>query len=108
MSKYIPTAGQLFYAESLPFERHVQVGNPFQMTVTAVRERDRSYDNSVFRAVAVDDWLVVAERQTDRDSTRDSIVPPIQRLRRADFVFRPVGPDVAKALGLAIDTAVQE
>lgn len=104
MSAYTPIAGQLFYAYAKPQDKLIYPkAFDFGGTVTVFKHRDRSYEDDVFRAIAFDDTMVVADVLTGYFA-KDSVTGPRKRLLRSHYVFSPVGPDVARALSLEVDT----
>lgn len=91
----IPDPGTLFYVTVKPIKRQVVLeGDVFVAdTVKTVTHTDGSWRADIFRAVAKDESHLVAKKLTGyKDDT-----PYLLRIE--DYVFSPVGPDVAKAMG---------
>ena len=92
MSTFTPDPGFLFYAECTRIlTREIPHGD----TVVTEKYREQSSDHLVFRVVAKDDRVVVADVVFG-----DTYGNKRRILLRRDFKFEPVGPDVVKALGL--------
>lgn len=88
MSTFTPDPGTLFYAESL---------------LVFEGGRDRSFHDCVFRGVALDQRIVVADIVAGGSYSESR-----RMLLRQEFAFSPVGPHVAAALGLAADVTTAE
>jgi hypothetical protein len=93
MSKFTPDTGTLFYAETtVSLTRQVGSGN----TAVVTKEKDRSYCDKVLRCVAFDDRVVVA------DVVYGGYGKDRRMLVRSEFLFEPLGPGIAQALGLDV------
>lgn len=93
MSKMTPDPGTLFYAESRKtLTRQIGSGD----TAVAVRDKDRSFAEVVFRCVAFDDRAVIADIVWG-----DRYCDTKRMLLRSEYTFHPVGPEVVAALGLS-------
>lgn len=98
MSKYIPSINHLCYIRVLPRERTIEVDNGFGLpTQQVILEHDNSFSNRVFRCVGFDDSVVVCK------SVYGGFCDDPQIFRRDLYQFLPVGPLVAKALGITTD-----
>lgn len=96
---YIPEIGSLFYVES---KRWCYRGGAIDSILTGVltkeeKVRDRSYEDRIFRMVAIDDVQFVADAVHGGYRSDERLM-----LQRRDYDMRPVGSAVAKALGLDI------
>ena len=91
--KFIPPVGVLFYADSIAiFGADLIDGN----TVVREKIRDKSYNEVIFKCLAVDDRVVIGEKIYGLSYGSNQ-----RLLVRVDYAFSPVGPDVAKILNLA-------
>jgi hypothetical protein len=97
MSAFTPDEGTLYYVSSnVYFTRGGALDAMLTGEVTTQEKvRDRSYEDRVFRCVAADARCVVGDIVHGH-----SFGSPRLMLLRADYDFFPVGPEVAKALGL--------
>ena len=92
--RFTPNKGLHFYAQSANVICHTA---GFGETATVVKQRDRSYNDSVFLCLAVDSTAIVAKKVYPLDSwsSERKLV-----MRLDEWKFEPVGPDVLKELGL--------
>ncbi len=92
---FTPDEGTLFYARSVRQMDKI-VRKDFDVIITE-KFIDRSYSDSIMKAVAHDARMVVADiifgTGSNFTNTRVMFI-------RSDYVFEPVGPDVIKALNL--------
>ena len=99
MSKYIPEINHLFYVRVQPRQRIIDLDNGFGMpTQQIIMEQDGSYSDWVFRCVGRDDTMLVCKPVYGGWNDDAKI------FRRDGYVFEPVGPEVARALGLTSDS----
>jgi hypothetical protein len=96
MSKFVPDVGTLFYAECTRIYTQENT-NDYGMPVLE-KVQDRSYSDSIFRMVALDNRMVVCDQVYGGYTFVDSR----RMFLRSDWQFLPVGPAVAESLGLAI------
>ncbi len=61
---------------------------------TLVKSVDRSYCDQIFKLMASDDYMVVALPVVGGYSTKPKL------FKKQHHIFTPVGPEVAKVLGL--------
>lgn len=99
MSNFVPQKGQLFYVRIRPRQRQVIVdgGALGQTTIQKITSHDRSYREEIFRCIGRDDTHLVGKNTSRSYSDRPTL------LEIEECEFRPVGPDVALAMGLALD-----
>ena len=99
MSNFVPQKGQLFYVRLRPVQRQVIVdGGPLgQATVQKITSHDNSYREEIFRCRGRDDTHVVGKNLTQSYSSRLALL----EIERCEF--RPVGPDVAAAMGFTME-----
>lgn len=93
MSKFVPDQGTLFYVSVKPFNVDVE---SLEGNVTTRLVVDTSYSEDIFKCLAVDDCAIVAMKVINVSSYDKK---KIFKITRHDF--NPVGPDVARELGLA-------
>lgn len=99
--KFIPDPGTLFMVHcTRTIRREVGSGDK----ATLVRTPDRSYDTTVFLAVANDQRAMVADIVVN---DYEFNVGKRCVLLHQDFNCLPVGPEVVKALGLDAKPALQ-
>ena len=95
MNNFLPDQGTLFYADcKRTYTQAVDAGG----VTTILKNKDRSYEQTILRMLAADDRLAVAEivySYCYGDAGRRVT------LMLRDFEFSPVGPDVMKALELS-------
>lgn len=94
MSKFVPTAGMLFYANHIPFK--VSHGDFHDMTIKERTIVDRSYQEKILRCVAIDSRSVIAT--IEFGGFMNETKP--RMLNRNEWTFEPVGPSVIAALNL--------
>ena len=94
---FIPDPGSLFYTAVKPRLRQVVEGSAFTETkIRTVAEQDGSYQEDIFKCIARDDTHMVAERLTGYHGGDKKYL-----FRIDGYIFNPVGPTVAAAMGLA-------
>jgi hypothetical protein len=92
MSKFTPDLGMLFYADSTAaYMRQIGSGD----TAVELKEKDLRYCDKVLRCVAADDRTVIANVVWG-----ESHGAARRMLLRSEYVFQPLGPGIAQALGL--------
>lgn len=91
MASWIPSKGDLFYVECKPVEETVE--GPGGVTVT-LRKQDRMYRGLVFRAIEQDEYALIAK------NTQGYAKDVTYTFVKKDVTFMPVGPNVARALGI--------
>lgn len=99
MSKFIPDPGLLFYASVR--EKTQSVATDFGVQTVVVSTNDQSYSNRVLKCIAADNHAVIAQVvwcQYNLGIGKTKMLP------LEDFIFKPLGPGVAKALKLVDET----
>jgi hypothetical protein len=90
-----PEIGQYFCTKCTRFHMR-EAGGGF--TTTVYKSMDCSYNSSIFRMVASDSRMLVADEVYEYQRVREN--PKRVTLLRSDYEIHPIGPDVVKALGL--------
>ena len=100
MSKWTPVKGELFYAvcTRVSYKESVDPGSGLPVLLKV--QTDRSWQGAIFRMVASDDRMVVAEYAYG--DLGQSLANQTITLVRNDFDLQPVGPAVVAALGLKL------
>ena len=93
-TNFVPDAGTLFYVTYRPRDR---VDGGFVTETVVTTFVDRSYSDDIFKCVAKDSVLLVAEFLT---RNKEKI-----NFRLDQVYFSPVGPEVLAALGLVEEGA---
>lgn len=101
-STWVPAVGELFYIKNLRMIQRT-IRNEGGDVISVVQQLDKSYSDNIFRMVAADDKVFVADAIYGYKFN-----DPRRMLLRSEFAAEPVGPDVAAALGLQIDTRSEE
>lgn len=92
---FVPNTGDLFYCAKRPLKSQHVVREDFgNERVATVVSTDHSYSTDVFKCVARDDTLIIAERFTGMNFSSASPV----RFRISHWTYDPVGPEVRRYL----------
>jgi hypothetical protein len=102
MSKLIPDAGMLFYAEPTWHLNDLDLKDGI-LVLAKSKSKDRSYSEKVMRCIASDDRSVIAEVAWGQSFGKDP-----RMFNISEYAFSPVGPDVVNALGLNQETKQSE
>jgi len=101
MSIWIPATGQLLYVKMHDLvQEHVMPGAGVVVTKTKNNKWGSTF---IFRAVAQDSITILSSISYSEEK---SLIGKVVPHKRSDCDFHPVGPDIAKYLGLDPDIGV--
>lgn len=88
---FVPSTGDLFYCTKRPLKSQHLIREDFgNERVATVVSTDSSYSTDVFKCVARDDTLIIAERFIGMNFSSASLV----RFRISQWTYDPVGPEI--------------
>ncbi len=98
-TKFIPDPDTLCYVTAIPETRTVVNGDG---VATKVKEANKSFQGYIFRTLGHDMMMMVAQPVFSNYYLSEDEKKRKHIFRINDWKFEPVGPDVAKALGLTM------